>query len=331
MIGIRPSTAAAIARQRLDRRGRAVDLAAAVVGDDDPVDALVDRAAGVVGVQDALEQDRQLRALAQERQVLPRQRRPRVDAREGLHGGARVARAQARHEAVRVGARELHERAQGGRRRLGLLVLAEHDGLLGDDPPEDRVARVLRDPLAAQERQVGDVQVARAPAEHRRVERDHDRLAAAALGALDEAGDEVVVGGPVELEPARRVAELARARLHRARGLVGEDHRHALGARRARDRQVGVVVDHLQHADRAQQERRVQLAAEQLDARVALGDVAQHPRHDPPAVEALAVGAHGGARCRRRRRCRRTPRRASPSSRAPRAGWRRWGRAAGGR
>ena len=135
-------------------------------------------------------------------------------------------------EAVGVGARELHERAQRGRRRLGLLVLAEHHRLLGDDPPEHRVARVLRDPLAAQERQVGEVEVARAPAEHRRVERDHDRLAAARLGARDEALDEVVVGAPVELEPARRVAELARARLHRARRLVGEDHRHALGARR---------------------------------------------------------------------------------------------------
>ena len=44
--------------QRFDRRDRAVDLAAAVVLDQDPVHPRVDRAAGVVRVQDALEHDR---------------------------------------------------------------------------------------------------------------------------------------------------------------------------------------------------------------------------------------------------------------------------------
>ena len=64
------------ARQRVERGDRAVDLAAAVVGDDDAVDAARRRArARVVGVQDALEDDRQPRLLAQPRQVVPRQRR----------------------------------------------------------------------------------------------------------------------------------------------------------------------------------------------------------------------------------------------------------------
>ena len=40
------------AGQRVERRDRAVDLAAAVVGDDDAVDPVVERAARVVGVQD---------------------------------------------------------------------------------------------------------------------------------------------------------------------------------------------------------------------------------------------------------------------------------------
>ena len=284
-----------------------------MVGDDDAVDALVDRAARVVGVQDPLEQDRQLRALAQERQVLPGQRRARVDARERLHGGARVARAQARHEPVGVGARELHERAQRLRRRLGLLVLAEHHRLLGDDPPEHRVARVLRDPLAAQERQVGEVEVARAPAEHRRVEREHDRLAAARLGALDEARDEVVLGRPVELEPARRVAELARARLHRARRLVGEDHRHA--ARRApRGRPPR------RPRRRPSRARRPGTAG---TASPAGGRTARRPCRARRRRAASAARSASGRsprgwrarwrRCRRRRRCRRTPRTASPS------------------
>src|SRR3712207_7546532 len=53
-------------------------------------DALLDRARRVVGVQDPLEEDRELRAVAQELQVLPLQRRPRVDADERLHRRARV-------------------------------------------------------------------------------------------------------------------------------------------------------------------------------------------------------------------------------------------------
>ena len=40
------------------RRDCAVDLAAAVVRDDDPVDAALARLGGVVGVEDALDEDR---------------------------------------------------------------------------------------------------------------------------------------------------------------------------------------------------------------------------------------------------------------------------------
>jgi hypothetical protein len=59
-----------------------------------------------------------------------------------------------------------------------------------------------------------------------------------------------------------------------------------------RDGLVGVLVGELEHADRRQQERAGEPAAEQLDAGVALGDVAQHPRDDPPLVERGAVGVH---------------------------------------
>jgi hypothetical protein len=44
-------------------------------------------------------------------------------------------------------------------------------------------------------------------------------------------------------------------------------------------------VSHLEHPDGSDQERRRERAPEQVDARVALGHIAQHPRHDPPAVE----------------------------------------------
>jgi hypothetical protein len=62
-------------RQRVERPDRAVDLPAAVVGDTMPVDAVLARRARVVGMQDPLEQDRQLRRLAQEPQVVPGHRR----------------------------------------------------------------------------------------------------------------------------------------------------------------------------------------------------------------------------------------------------------------
>jgi hypothetical protein len=51
--------------------------------------------------------------------------------------------------------------------------------------------------------------------------------------------------------------------------------------------------EHRLHADRRQQGRRGQAAAQQRDARVAAGDVAQAARHDAPAAEGVAVGADG--------------------------------------
>jgi len=51
-------------------------------------------------------------------------------------------------------------------------------------------------------------------------------------------------------------------------------------------------VSQLEHADRREQERVGNSAAEELHARVAFGDVAQHPRNDLPATEGLAVRAH---------------------------------------
>ena len=102
--------------------------------------------------------------------------------------------------------------------------------------PEARVGQVLRDPLGARERQRPEVEVLRAPAEHRRVERDHDRLAPDRRGARQEGVDQLLVGAPVQLEPARRVAHHRRAVLHRRRRLVGEHVRQPERRRRPRDR-----------------------------------------------------------------------------------------------
>jgi len=57
--------------QRLDRGGRAVELAAAVVRDDDAGDAVVEGDASVFGCHDALEQNRQRGHGAQPVDVAP--------------------------------------------------------------------------------------------------------------------------------------------------------------------------------------------------------------------------------------------------------------------
>ena len=110
-------------------------------------------------------------------QVVPGQGRPRVDADEALHRGASATRAQGAIEALGVGARERQQRAQRrqGWARLRRVVRIGVGG--GHQAPEHRVAGVLGDPLAAQEGQVGEVEVARAPAQDGGVQRHHDRAA----------------------------------------------------------------------------------------------------------------------------------------------------------
>src|SRR5215210_90766 len=88
------------ARECVEGGDGAIDLATAVVGDDDPVHPSVHRATGVVGVKQPLEQDREPRALAQEGQVLPGQRRARVGVDEALDGGASAPGAQGGPEVV---------------------------------------------------------------------------------------------------------------------------------------------------------------------------------------------------------------------------------------
>ena len=61
--------------------------------------------------------------------------------------------------------------------------------------------------------------------------------------------------------------------------------RHARGA---------AGIEDFERADRRQHDRQAQLAAEQLDRRIDLGDVAQHPRPERDLVQRHAVAPHGG-------------------------------------
>ena len=219
--------------------------------------------ARVVGVQDALDEDRQRGVLAQPREVLPGQRRVREDLRPLPDGG-------------------------------GGVVLRRR----GQARPEDRVGGVVRQALAEQEGQVGAGQVLRPPRHEAGVERDDDRGVARRLRPADQADHELGVVRPVELEPARRVAG-RRGDVLQARRRGGAEH-HA-GARRRgrpRDRQLPLRVDDREDADRAEQHGRVQPRPEHVRAPVAHGDVGEHPRHERPAVEGGAVGGDRAALAR---------------------------------
>ena len=65
------------------------------------------------------------------------------------------------------------------------------------------------------------------------------------------------------------------------------------GGRGPRDGEVGLVVHQFERADRAEQQRGGEPAAEQLDGGVPAAHVAQHPGDDGPPVERRPVGALG--------------------------------------
>ncbi len=224
----------------------------------DAVEATARRLAGVLGVLDALDDDRKRGQLAQPGEVVPGQRGIGEDLEVVASGGAEILLGRA----FEVGA-------------------------------EDRVLEIVGVAGAFEEGQPGLLQVARLPAGDEGVDGYDDRFVAGPLGPLDEAADEAAVVRPVELEPARRVVSAGLGDL--LEGEVGGgagDHRHADRGGAANGGQLAVGVDDLLDADRGQHQRRRHRRAEQGHGEVALGDVAQHPRHDPPAPEGLGVGAH---------------------------------------
>ena len=135
--------------ERVERGDRAVDLAAAVVRDDD-----------------ARRRRRRARARASSAVSTP----------FTSSGSDVCSRSQARssHVSARFGNVAEHRRGRGEQVLLGRLV---------EPRAEDRVGEELRAALALEERQVGVAQVARPPAERERVERDDDRAVAGRLGA----------------------------------------------------------------------------------------------------------------------------------------------------
>ena len=91
--GALPPTASTIARQRADRGDRAVELAAAVIGDDDCVGAAVHRLARFVGMQQALDHERPAPLPAQPFDVAPADVRVELLGHQRTEGADRGPRA----------------------------------------------------------------------------------------------------------------------------------------------------------------------------------------------------------------------------------------------
>ena len=173
---------------------------------------------------------------------------------------------------------------------------------------EDRVGEELGDADALDERQLGALEVARLPARDEVVDGDDDRL---------------VTGPP---RPGRRSCARARRRsASRAETSAGADGvfgRSLVAAAAISSIEVSAALETTIGRPSVAAARAVARSpsawaavwtpigasrtgagiglAEQLDREVALADVAQHPRHDPPAGERVAVGAVGVAGARGR-------------------------------
>ena len=193
-------------------------------------------------MQDALEDDRESRAVAQRRQVLPAQPRIRVDVEERLDRGARFGRAQVRDESARVVAGHREQRLHRAGRDLHVVLRGRvrAGDAFADDLAEPRVGGVLRDAEALRERQRTEVEVLRAPAEHGRVERDDQCAGVDRLGPGDQAVDESSSVLQYSCTQRGGVPHRRGAVLHRVAALVRVDVRHADGRRRPRDLEVAV-------------------------------------------------------------------------------------------
>jgi hypothetical protein len=195
------------------------------------VHAAVDGAPRVVGMANAFDDQWQLGQRAQPGQVVPRQRIAE-DRRPCRNCRPRVL---------------LRRRAQ--------------------QLSEARVGKIIGQAMAAQLREVGGGEIARAPARHPGVERHHDRPEAGPLGPSHEARRQIAIGWGVELEEPGRRLELGGDRLERIDRQGRSDHRHAGQRSGAGRREIAMAVLGAEpdHADRAHELRRRQPHAEELD------------------------------------------------------------------
>ena len=178
-----------------------------------------------------------------------------------------------------------------GRNRQARVLLRRRAQQLG----EARIGEIIGETMAAELREVGGGEVARTPAGHPGIQGDNDRLEAGLLGPLDQARGELSIGWGIELEEAGRRLELGGDGFERVDRKGRGDHRHAGQRSGARSREIAMAVLGAKpdDADRAHEQRRRQLHAEELDREVALLGADEHPRRQAPFVERGDIGSLG--------------------------------------
>jgi len=97
---------------------------------------------------------------------------------------------------------------------------------LGQPVEEHLVGEVVLQPIAAQEREVGSVEVARAPSRHPGIQRHDNGLISGFLGASQKAGGQVLVAGGVELKQRRGVSGVRDHVFHAVLRQCARRHRH---------------------------------------------------------------------------------------------------------
>ena len=242
------------AGQRPDRGDRAVELAPAMIGDDDPVGAALHRLARLVRMQNAFEDERPAPKVAQPVDVMPADVRIELfehQRAEGRHRGARAVIGEARrgrrahpHEPART-AGEVHDAARA--------------------PPQGKGRAVAR--------------VAVAPRHHLVVDGEDEPVIAGRRGARGEFLGEASVLVEEGLHPfraLRRGADLLQAR---QRGMAGRIDRPEAGGG-ARSLDLGARPHEPGEAGRTDNDRRAELLAEQLDRLVARGCACEQRRNE---------------------------------------------------
>ena len=253
--------------QRGDRGHGAVELPAAVIGDDERRRAGLGRALGVLHVEQPLEHQRARPQVPDPFDVLPAQRRIE------LSGDPCRERAHALHAAHM--ARQIAE---------GLALAAQdarRPARLGRDVEQVAEPDLRRDRHAV-------AQVAMALPQHLQIDREHQRAASRRDRPLDHLAHEATVFHHVELEPERPL-DRGRDILDRADRHGGKAERDAGRLGGAAGQDLAVAPLHAAQPDRRQRERQRCRLARDGGAQIALRHVHQHALAQLDALEVRAV------------------------------------------
>ena len=245
--------------QRVKAGDRAIDLAATVIRNDQAIDAGVESKRRIVRVQNAFQKNGQAGVLAKKREILPGERSVGEKSGPDLDGSS------------------------------GILF-----GRLRQKSAENGIAEIVGDALAENEGKVSVLEVAFAPSEHAGVEGDDERLITCAFGALEHAGREFGIFAPIQLKPQWNVlrfgADLGDF-FNGAAGCGAENEGQSKRSSGASGGEFGIGMNDALNADGTEQDGSGKLRAKELDAQIAVRNIAQHARDDAPAIERFAVGA----------------------------------------